>query len=75
MSRKELSLSVKNIQPFDLESLREKAAEMNRRHMETFNTPFPNRGIYLTQPSPRGCGSVSEAKGTGDTCTACWANR
>jgi len=65
MSRKELSLSVKNIQPFDLESLREKAAEMNRRHMETFNTPFPkdpSRWLSYYQFEPRSIEFTSEGE-------------
>ena len=41
MSRKELPLPAEKIQPFDLESLQEKAAELNRRHGEVFATPFP----------------------------------
>jgi chromosomal replication initiation ATPase DnaA len=33
------------------------------------------RGIHLTQPSPRGCGLRNESNGAGSTCTACWAKR
>ena len=53
MSRQELSLSAEKIQPFDMESLREKAGEMNRRHRETLPPPFPRTpvGGYLTTGS------------------------
>ena len=34
-----------------------------------------NRGIYLAQPPTRGCGLINDLKGTGSTCTACWARR
>jgi len=56
MSRQELSLSVEKIQAFDLESLREKAADLNRRHLETYTTPFPkapSRWISHYQFEPR----------------------
>ncbi|MDO8095080.1 MAG: hypothetical protein Q6360_16495, partial [Candidatus Brocadiales bacterium] len=56
MSRKELSLSAEKIQPFDLENLRKKAAEMSQRHMETRTTPFPkdsSRWLSHYQFEPR----------------------
>ena len=42
MSRKELALSAEKIQPFDLEALKEKAAELNHKNQENYSTPFPN---------------------------------
>ena len=65
MSRKELSLSTEKIQPFDLESLRKKAAEMNQRHMETSTTPFPkdlSRWLSHYQFEPRSLEFTSGGK-------------
>lgn len=56
MSRKELPLSAEKIQLFDLENLREKAAELNRKNRETYTTPFPkalSRWLSSYQFEPR----------------------
>ena len=56
MSRKEIPLSAETIQPFDLENLREKAAELNRKNRETYITPFPkdpSRWVSYYQFEPR----------------------
>ena len=56
MSRKELPLAGEKIRAFDLESLQEKAAELNRRHEEAFSTPFPkapDRWLSRYQFEPR----------------------
>ena len=57
MSRKELALSADKIQPFDLEALGEKAAELNRKNRENYTTPFPKApsrwlSYYRFEPCP-----------------------
>ena len=56
MSRKELSLPIEHIRAFDLERLRENAADLNRRHLEAYTTPFPkapSRWLSHYQFEPR----------------------
>lgn len=68
MSRKELVLSAEKIQPFDLEALREKAAELNRKNRENYTTLFPKApsrwlSCYRFEPRPVGFTPEGEVEG------------
>ena len=45
MSRHMLSLPDEQLTPFDLEAFVTQAEALNRRHRETFTTPFPKAPI------------------------------